>query len=38
VKGGCNPHPLPRKVEGESLVIKKSDIAAGKDYFVRKRS
>ncbi|MDA8122840.1 MAG: DUF2318 domain-containing protein [Deltaproteobacteria bacterium] len=38
IKGGCNPHPLPRKVEGEYLVIKKSDIAAGKDYFARKRS
>lgn len=37
-KGGCNPHPLPRKVEGQHLVIKKSDIAAGKDYFQRKRS
>ncbi len=38
VKGGCNPHPLPRKVEGQDLVIKKSDIATGKDYFVRKRT
>jgi uncharacterized membrane protein len=38
VKGGCNPHPLSRKVEGEYLVIKKGDIAAGKDYFARKRS
>lgn len=38
VKGGCNPHPLARKVEGQYLVIKKSDIAAGKDYFLRKRT
>jgi uncharacterized membrane protein len=38
VKGGCNPHPLARKVEGQYLVVKKSDIAAGKDYFLRKRS
>ncbi|PWB61644.1 MAG: hypothetical protein C3F14_11480 [Deltaproteobacteria bacterium] len=38
IKGGCNPHPLQRKVEGQYLVIKKSDIAAGKDYFPGKRS
>ncbi len=38
VKGGCNPHPLPRTVEGQYLVIKKTDIAAGKDYFLRKRT
>lgn len=38
VKGGCNPVPLARKVEGSYLVIKKSDIAAGKDYFPGKRS
>lgn len=38
IKGGCNPHPLPRKVEGQYLVIQKSDIAAGKNYFVRKRA
>ncbi|MBI5418902.1 MAG: DUF2318 domain-containing protein [Deltaproteobacteria bacterium] len=38
VKGGCNPHPLPRRVEGQHLIIQKSDIAAGKNYFVRKRS
>ncbi len=38
VKGGCNPHPLARKVEGQYLVISKSDIAAGKDYFPRKRT
>ena len=37
VKGGCNPHPLARKVEGQYLVIKKTDMAAGKDYFLRKR-
>lgn len=38
VKGGCNPHPLAREVEGQYLAIKKSDIAAGKDYFLRKRT
>ncbi|MBF8259845.1 MAG: DUF2318 protein [Actinobacteria bacterium] len=38
VKGGCNPHPLARKVEEQYLVVKKSDIAAGKDYFLRKRT
>ncbi|MBI5575185.1 MAG: DUF2318 domain-containing protein, partial [Deltaproteobacteria bacterium] len=38
VKGGCNPAPLARKLEGQYLVIGKGDIEAGKDYFVRKRS
>jgi uncharacterized membrane protein len=38
VKGGCNPHPLARGIEGQYLVIKKVDIVAGKDYFARKRS
>lgn len=38
VKGGCNPHPLARGIEGQYLVIKKADIVAGKEYFARKRS
>jgi uncharacterized membrane protein len=38
VKGGCNPHPLPGKVEGPDLVIGKSDIESGKGYFIGKRS
>ena len=38
IKGGCNPHPLARRIEGQYLVIGKADIVAGKDYFVRKRS
>lgn len=38
VKGGCNPHPLRSRVEGPYLVIDKSDIAAGRDFFVRKRA
>lgn len=38
VKGGCNPAPLARKVEGQYLVIEKTDIAAGKGYFPGKRS
>jgi uncharacterized membrane protein len=38
VKGGCNPAPLARKVKDLYLVIQKSDIAAGKDYFPGKRS
>lgn len=37
VKGGCNPSPLARTVDGEYLVIKKTDLAAGGPYFVRKR-
>jgi uncharacterized membrane protein len=38
IKGGCNPQPLARKVEGQYLVIQKGDIAAGKNYFVGNRS
>lgn len=38
VKGGCNPAPLSRKVEGQYLVIRKVDMAAGKQYFPFKRS
>lgn len=38
IKGGCNPHPLARRIEGQYLVIGKADIVAGKGYFARKRS
>jgi uncharacterized membrane protein len=38
IKGGCNPHPLARRIEGQVLVIGKADIVARKDYFARKRS
>ena len=38
VKGGCNPHPLARRIEGPYLVIGKAEIVARKDYFARKRS
>jgi uncharacterized membrane protein len=38
IKGGCNPHPLARKVEGQYLVIGKAGIAAGKAYFAGKRA
>jgi len=33
VKGGCNPAPLERQVEGLHLIIASSDIAAGDRYF-----
>lgn len=33
VKGGCNPSPLPRSVDGKNVVIKESDLAAGAKYF-----
>jgi hypothetical protein len=33
VQGGCNPSPLQRAVEGDSLVIQVNDIVAGLDYF-----
>lgn len=32
-KGGCNPHPLANRQEAGFLVIAKSDVVAGKDYF-----
>lgn len=38
IKGGCNPHPLARAIEGPDLVIKKADILARQEYFARKRS
>jgi len=38
VKGGCNPHPLARKVDGGHLVIEKADLKAGAHYFPGKRT
>lgn len=33
VKGGCNPAPLRRAVDGDQLVIQVADIEAGRGYF-----
>ena len=33
VKGGCNPAPLNRKIDGDKLVIQVADILAGQPYF-----
>ncbi|MBU0492126.1 MAG: DUF2318 domain-containing protein [Chloroflexi bacterium] len=33
VRGGCNPGPLERAVDGTDLVIRTSDILAGGGYF-----
>lgn len=33
VKGGCNPAPLTRTVEGDELIIQVTDIVAGASYF-----
>jgi hypothetical protein len=33
VKGGCNPSPLTRTVDGDTLVIQVSDLVAGLSYF-----
>lgn len=33
VKGGCNPHPLPNTIDGSDVVISKSDLAQGVNYF-----
>lgn len=33
VRGGCNPAPLDRAVQGEELVLRASDIESGGFYF-----
>lgn len=33
VRGGCNPSPLDRSVEGDTLLIRVEDILSGLDYF-----
>jgi uncharacterized membrane protein len=33
VKGGCNPAPLNRRIEGDRLIIQKADILDGHQYF-----
>jgi len=33
IKGGCNPAPLERKIEGEKLVLQVQEIISGKKYF-----
>ena len=33
VEGGCNPSPLKRDVEGETILISTASLAEGKRYF-----
>lgn len=33
LKGGCNPHPLPFTLEGDTVRIATSELAAGLRYF-----
>jgi len=33
VRGGCNPSPLERTIEGDEVVIQVADILAGANYF-----
>lgn len=33
VKGGCNPSPLPNRIEGDRVVIRIADVEAGRGYF-----
>jgi uncharacterized membrane protein len=33
VRGGCNPAPLERTIEGDKLMVKVSDIVTGSRYF-----
>ena len=33
VKGGCNPGPLARTMDGDTMVIKTADLATGARYF-----
>jgi uncharacterized membrane protein len=32
-RGGCNPSPIERSVDGQSLVLKTADLQAGVKYF-----
>jgi len=32
-RGGCNPSPIERTVDGQSLVLKTADLQAGVKYF-----
>ena len=33
VRGGCNPSPLTREVQGDTVIIRVTDIGAGAQYF-----
>ncbi|MDP2167292.1 MAG: Fe-S-containing protein, partial [Thermodesulfovibrionales bacterium] len=33
IKGGCNPAPIERHVEGDYLIMRASDIEVGRMYF-----
>ena len=33
VKGGCNPAPLNRSIQGDQLILKVKDLLEGKQYF-----
>lgn len=33
LRGGCNPSPIERTVDGQTLVLKTSDLQAGVKYF-----
>ncbi len=33
VKGGCNPHPVNRTIQGDKLVISQQEVASGLRYF-----
>ena len=33
VRGGCNPSPLTREVQGDTVIIRVTDIEAGAQYF-----
>jgi uncharacterized membrane protein len=33
VKGGCNPSPLARTIDGPTLTIREADLAAGVRFF-----
>jgi len=33
IKGGCNPAPLARKIQGDNLVISVQDALSGMKYF-----
>lgn len=33
VRGGCNPSPLEREIQGDQVIIRVPDLLQGKEYF-----
>jgi uncharacterized membrane protein len=33
IKGGCNPSPLKRTIQGDKMIITQQDVLTGQKYF-----